>query len=97
VPTLRDLLEPVDKPPKVFFRGYDVYNQMKGGFVTSRREAEQIGLSDEHERMKLREDVERIGTRYDVSQRASGNQGHAFGTDLPGKDKDALVEYLKTL
>ena len=42
-------------------------------------------------------DIERIGTRFDVSQRASGNQGHTFGTDLPDKDKDALVEYLKTL
>jgi hypothetical protein len=47
--------------------------------------------------MKLREDVERIGTRHNVSQRASDNQGHTFGTDLPDKDKDALVEYLKTL
>ena len=97
VPTLRDLLEPVERRPKVFFRGYDVYNQVKVGFVTSQQEAEQIALPDEHERMKLREDVERIGTRYDVSQRASGNQGHVFGTDLPDKDKDALVEYLKTL
>ena len=51
----------------------------------------------ELERVKLREDVERIGTRYDVSQRASGNQGHVFGTDLSDKDKDALVEYLKAL
>jgi hypothetical protein len=85
VPTLRDLLEPVDKRPKVFFRGYDVHNQVKGGFVTSRREAEQIGLSDEHERMKLREEVERIGTRYDVSQGASSNQRHVFGTDLSDK------------
>jgi hypothetical protein len=45
----------------------------------------------------LREDLERIGTRFDVSQRASSNQGHTFGSDLPDKDKDALVEYLKTL
>jgi hypothetical protein len=97
VPTLRDLLEPVEKRPKVFWRGYDIYNPVKVGFVTSKQEADHIGLSDELERAKLREDVERIGTYYDVSQRASGNQGHVFGTDLPDKDKDALVEYLKTL
>jgi hypothetical protein len=97
VPTLRDLLEPMDKRPKVLFRGYDVYSPVRVGFVTSKQEAEQIGLSDEYERVKLREDVESIGTRYDVSQRASGNQGHIFGTDLPDKEKDALVEYLKTL
>jgi hypothetical protein len=97
MPTLRELLEPVERRPKVFFRGYDVYNQVKGGFVTSKQEAEQIGLSEERERMKLREDVERIGTRYDVSDRASSNRGHVFGTDLPDNDKNALVEYLKSL
>ena len=42
-------------------------------------------------------DAERVGTRYDVSERASGNQGHAFGTTLPPTQKDALLEYLKTL
>jgi hypothetical protein len=69
----------------------------KAGFVTTKQEANTIGLSDEREREQLREDVERIGTRFDVSQRASSNQGHVFGTNLPDKDKDALVEYLKTL
>jgi hypothetical protein len=97
VPTLRDLLEPVDQRPKVFFRGYDVYNPIKVGFVTTKQEADTIGLTDEREREKLREDVERIGTRFDVRQRAGSNQGHTFGTTLPDKDKDALVEYLKTL
>ena len=33
VPTLRDLLEPSDKRPKSFYRGYDVYDQKKVGFV----------------------------------------------------------------
>ncbi|MDF0673338.1 MAG: hypothetical protein P0120_03195 [Nitrospira sp.] len=55
------------------------------------------GLTDEREREKLCEDVERMETRFDVSQRAGSNQGHTFGTNLPDKDKDALVEYLKTL
>ena len=97
VPTLRDLLEPLEKRPKVFYRGYDVYNPVKGGFVTSKAEADEIGLTEKLERARLREDVERIGTRYDVSQRASGNQGHLFGTELSIEDKDRLVEYLKTL
>jgi hypothetical protein len=43
------------------------------------------------------EEAQRIGTRFDVSERASGNQGHVFGTELPPGDKDALLEYLKTL
>ncbi len=34
VPTLRDLLEPPDARPKHFFRGYDVFDQQKVGFVS---------------------------------------------------------------
>jgi mono/diheme cytochrome c family protein len=79
VPTIQDLLEPVEKRPKVFYRGYDLYDQAKVGFVTSGLEAE------------------RIGTRYDVRERSSGNQGHTYGTELQQNEKDALVEYLKTL
>ncbi len=35
--------------------------------------------------------------RLDVTQKANGNQGHEFGTTLSAGEKDALVEYLKTL
>ena len=79
VPTLRDLLEPVDRRPKVFYRGYDLYDPVRGGFVSTGA------------------DAEREGTKFDVSQRGSGNGGHTFGVTLPDTDKDALVEYLKTL
>jgi mono/diheme cytochrome c family protein len=79
VPSLRDLLKPAAERPKVFYRGYDVYDPIKVGFVTEGEEAE------------------RVGTRYDVSERASGNQGHEYGTNLSAKEKDALIEYLKTL
>jgi hypothetical protein len=40
VPTLRDLLEPPERRPTRFFRGYDVYDQANVGFVTNVREAE---------------------------------------------------------
>jgi mono/diheme cytochrome c family protein len=79
VPTLRDLLEPVDRRPQIFYRGYDVYDPVRGGFVSTGA------------------DAQREGTRFDVSQRGNGNGGHAFGTTLADPDKDALVEYLKTL
>ncbi|MBA2487393.1 MAG: hypothetical protein H0V35_15130 [Nitrospira sp.] len=36
-------------------------------------------------------------TRYDVTERGSGNEGHLYGTVLLEKDKDTLVEYLKML
>lgn len=79
VPTLRDLLEPAAKRPKVFWRGYDVYDQAKVGFVTDGPEAQ------------------RIGTRHDTTSKGGGNQGHEFGTGLSAADKEALVEFLKTL
>ena len=43
VPTLMDLFEPVDKRPKLFWRGYDVYDQEKVGFVTTGQEAQLRG------------------------------------------------------
>ncbi len=42
-------------------------------------------------------DAERIGTPYDTRERGSKNQGHEFGTEIAETEKDALVEYLKTL
>jgi len=79
VPTLRDMLKPVAERPKIFYRGYDVYDPADVGFVTQGKEAEDVG------------------TKYDVSQRASSNQGHEYGVNLSVAEKDALIEYLKTL
>jgi mono/diheme cytochrome c family protein len=79
VPTLRDLLQPAEQRPKVFWRGYDVYDPVAVGFVSQGAEAQ------------------RVGTKLDVSSKSGSNQGHEFGTNLPAGDKDALIEYLKTL
>jgi len=79
VPYLEDLLEEPENRTKVFYRGYDVYNQEKVGFVAEGLEAEKVGF------------------KYDTSVQANGNQGHLYGTDLSSEDKQALVEYLKTL
>jgi hypothetical protein len=43
VPTLRDLLEPASARPTAFYRGYDVYDPAKVGFVTNGKEAERLG------------------------------------------------------
>lgn len=43
VPNLRALLEPVDRRPKVFWTGYDVYDYANVGFVTEGREAQAQG------------------------------------------------------
>jgi hypothetical protein len=79
VPTLRDLLSPVASRPKVFHRGYDVYDPVNVGFVTS-------GF-----------DTQRHGWKHDTTVRGDGNQGHTYGTTLPNAEKNALIEYLKTL
>jgi len=79
VPTLRDLLNPVAERPKVFFRGYDVYDPVNVGFVTQGEEAR------------------RVGTEFNTGERASSNRGHEYGTLLPAAEKEALIEYLKTL
>jgi mono/diheme cytochrome c family protein len=79
VPTLRALLEPEAQRPKVFWRGYDVYDAANVGFVADGEEAQ------------------RVGSRIDVRLRGNGNQGHVYGTDLAPDDKNALLEYLKTL
>jgi hypothetical protein len=37
------------------------------------------------------------GWKEDTSVRGNGNQGHDYGIDLSSDDKNALLEYLKTL
>ncbi|MDH4063694.1 MAG: cytochrome c, partial [Acidobacteriota bacterium] len=43
VPTLADLLEPPDRRPTRFWRGYDVYDATKVGFITQGPEAHRAG------------------------------------------------------
>jgi hypothetical protein len=79
VPNLRDLLAPDAARTKVFYRGYDVYDPVNVGFVTSGPGAESEGWKE------------------DTAERGNGNQGHDYGIDLPADDKNALLEFLKTL
>jgi len=44
VPSLIDLLAPPAERPKVFYRGYDVYDSEKVGFISSGPEAERYGF-----------------------------------------------------
>ena len=47
VPTIWDLLEPVEKRPTVFFTGFDIYDPKNVGFVTSGPDAESVGFKYE--------------------------------------------------
>ena len=80
VPNLRDLLGPLEKRTKVFYRGDDVYDPRNVGFVSN--------VATENGRAFF---------RFDTRERGNGNQGHRYGVDLSVKEKDALLEYLKTL
>lgn len=82
VPTLRDLLEPSAQRPKIFYRGYDVYDQKKVGFIAD--------VGQEKGRRYFRYNTEEPGN----SNR--GHEGQRYGTGLSAPEKDALVEYLKT-
>jgi mono/diheme cytochrome c family protein len=79
VPNLRELLEPVAGRTKVFYRGFDVYDPVNVGFVSTGS------------------DATRAGWRLDVAERGNGNRGHLYGIDLEPKEKEVLLEYLKTL
>jgi processive rubber oxygenase RoxA-like protein len=79
VPNLRALLEPEERRPTEFYRGYDVLDPSNVGFVSSGPDAAKVGF------------------RVNTSIPGNGNRGHRYGTDLPGAQKDDLLEYLKTL
>lgn len=82
VPTLEDLLEPANRRPKIFYRGYDVYDRTTVGFLHSGAEAQREGW---------RFDVSVPGNSN------QGHDGEPFGTQLTAEQKQQLVEYLKTL
>lgn len=80
VPTLAALLDPPEKRPKQFYRGYDVYNPLGVGFVST---VDIDPLSEQ--RFFL----------YDTGQAGNSNAGHVYGTTLTSEQKRALIEYLK--
>jgi mono/diheme cytochrome c family protein len=42
-------------------------------------------------------DAEKSGVKFDTNVRGNGNAGHVYGRDLPAADREAVIEYLKTL
>ena len=85
VPTLRDLLEPPEQRPREFYRGYDVLDPDKVGFI-----------SNVSEECLIDNVLVRKFTLFNTLEPGNGNGGHLYGTQLTPDEKDALVEYLKT-
>jgi hypothetical protein len=88
VPTLWDLLEPRSRRPIRFYRGNDLYDQRKVGFVSTEAE----GNGQPYFLFNTADDKDRSlpGNGRD------GHEGPGYGTELPADEKWALVEYLKT-
>jgi hypothetical protein len=81
VPTLRDLLEPKAGRPNQWYRGSDLFDVKKVGYRYDKDTGGNLFL-------------------YDTSVLGNSNAGHEgarYGTELSPSDKDALVEYMKTL
>ena len=70
VPTLRDLLEPAANRPKLFWRGYDLYDPDNVGFVAQGAEAERVGTR--HDTTQRANYKRRARVRHDVAGRRQG-------------------------
>ena len=84
VPSLRDLLEPAANRPTTFYRGYDVYDPVKVGFVTEGAEAERLGTELDVGAESQRQSGSRV--RNDAHRRREGRVGR-----VPEDAVDRLV------
>ena len=61
------------------------------GFSLHRTQVDKVGFVSEGTT------AETEGFKYDTTLDGNSNQGHLYGTELSSEEKQALVEYLKTL
>jgi hypothetical protein len=97
-------MNPGAERPPVFYRGYDVFDQVKVGFVSD------VSRFDDEGRSKDEPENPKKYFRFDTQVKPGGatprdrnegnsNAGHEgweYGTMLSAQEKDAIVEYLKT-
>lgn len=82
VPTLWHLLSPSERP-EVFYRGLDVVDRERVGFLHDAADAPELARKG-------------LISRYDTREPGNGNKGHTYGAELPRDEKMALLEYMKT-
>lgn len=99
VPTVRALLDPEERRPRTFYRGYDVLDRWNLGFVSRRCSGSQAELPQQSKPTEPQWGCmpNNEGWFYDTSERGNSNFGHRYGLELSDGMKSALVEYLKTL
>ncbi len=82
VPTLTELLKPADQRMKSFWTGSREFDPVNVGFIT----------------WKTPENwLEFVARRGDKPVYGNSNEGHNYGTNLSVPEREALIEYLKTL
>jgi mono/diheme cytochrome c family protein len=109
VPTLRDLLEPSDKRPAFFWRGNDIVDQARLGFVSTA--PSENGAAYFRYNTRCTDTAEACALQANpandhaanvcvagpwAGNSNTGHEGREYGTELPDGDKAAIVEYLKT-
>jgi hypothetical protein len=82
VPTLRELLDPTENRRRLFYRGYDVFDRKRVGFIAD--------VPEEKGRKFFRYDTQLPGNGN------FGHEGKEYGTELAPEAKDAIVEYMKS-
>ena len=82
VPSLWDLLQPAERRPVLFFRGNDLYDAKRMGFVSD--------VTTEGAKHYFQYDTHIPGNGN------QGHSGAAYGTTLDDTQRWALIEYLKT-
>lgn len=88
VPTLRDLMEPSRNRPQAFYRGSNRFDWDKVGYE-SYASAAVVGQEALEPGLFLYKTTEQGNAN-------SGHEGEAYGTNLSEREKDAIVEYMKT-
>lgn len=69
VPSLRDLLKPPEERPRVFYRGYDVYDPVNVGFIAQGPEAMKGGTRHDVSRKGNRNHGHKFGTELSAGQK----------------------------
>jgi len=84
VPTLRDMLKRPQDRPDEFCTGNDVYDWENVGFQSGFVSSDADSPCGNF-------------FHYKTSVKGNSNSGHLFGTELEAPEKNALIEFLKTL
>ena len=89
VPTLRDLLETSANRPSAFYRGSKKYDWQDVGYRAYAEAAVKGQKAPEADLFLFKTSV--------LGNSNSGHEGDRYGTNLTPNEKDAIVEYMKTL